>query len=261
MVAYLFVDGGYLRRVLEVFSKKLFGGALMQLDFRKLLGSHTKGFYYDCMPAQRRDEADDDYELRVAPQKALFDEIRLVDGFRVFEGTIRGVPGKARQKQIDVKIAVDMLAHSYRRNMNKATLLSGDLDFKPAIDAMVQDGTYVTLWSEKSSTCKQLAFAADARWTLTVDYVHGLCKDDFREKHPIPQLLCGTMLEQPENLPIVKKGTLPDGSPAKLFSDGKRHVIVFADKQHRQRYIHAECYELDMLHKFVDHMFGDITWV
>ena len=29
-------------------------------------------------------------------------------------------------------IAVDMLRHSYRKNMDKATLLTGDLDFQTA---------------------------------------------------------------------------------------------------------------------------------
>ncbi|MBD2254416.1 NYN domain-containing protein [Nostoc parmelioides] len=51
--------------------------------------------------------------------------------------------GKAKkeQKEIDIMIAVDMLTHSFQKNMDEATLLAGDLDFKPLIDALVLNGT------------------------------------------------------------------------------------------------------------------------
>ena len=38
-----------------------------------------------------------------------------------------------------------MLSHAHRKNMHKTTLLTGDLDFKPLVDALVQDGMFVTL--------------------------------------------------------------------------------------------------------------------
>ena len=36
-------------------------------------------------------------------------------------------------------IAVDMLTHPFDRNMERATLLAGDLDFKPLLDALVNN--------------------------------------------------------------------------------------------------------------------------
>jgi hypothetical protein len=42
-------------------------------------------------------------------------------------------PKNARQKQVDVHLAVDMINHAVRQNLKRASLLTGDLDFKPAI--------------------------------------------------------------------------------------------------------------------------------
>jgi uncharacterized LabA/DUF88 family protein len=52
--------------------------------------------------------------------------------------------------------------------MHQATLLTGDNDFKPLIDALVQDGLFVTLMYPPDETSRELMQAADARtpWTI-----------------------------------------------------------------------------------------------
>ena len=48
--------------------------------------------------------------------------MRDVEGFHVVEGFTFG----RRQKGVDVNIAVDMLMHTVRNNMDRAYLLAGD---------------------------------------------------------------------------------------------------------------------------------------
>jgi uncharacterized LabA/DUF88 family protein len=56
--------------------------------------------------------------------------------------------------------------------MNEATLLTGDLDFKPLIDALVQEGMFVTLWYPHGSTSKELIAAADRSQRFSISSVY-----------------------------------------------------------------------------------------
>ena len=53
-VRYLFVDGGYLRKIAERFGREFFGGAEPPIDYAALGSGFTKCFYYDCLPRRER---------------------------------------------------------------------------------------------------------------------------------------------------------------------------------------------------------------
>jgi hypothetical protein len=53
-------------------------------------------------------------------------------------------------------LTVDILTHTFRRNMDAATLLTGYVDFKPLIDTSVQNAMYVTLWYPPEETSCEL---------------------------------------------------------------------------------------------------------
>jgi uncharacterized LabA/DUF88 family protein len=91
-------------------------------------------------------ETDQAYEARVRPQRELFDSAAGVDRVHVYEGDARRRRKRGlEQKKVDVMIAVDMLTHTFRRNMHEATLLTGDNDFKPLVDALVHEGMFITI--------------------------------------------------------------------------------------------------------------------
>ena len=83
-------------------------------------------------------------------------------------------------------LTVDMLTHSFRKNMGRATLLTGDNDFKPLIDALVQDGMLVNLWYPPDETSRELIDAADARTPLTMLALHDLLLDESKARFTIP---------------------------------------------------------------------------
>jgi hypothetical protein len=143
----------------------------------------AKGFYYDCLDEQRSDEQIADYEIRKKGLEDTFNQIREIPGFHVRLGTLAG----RRQKEVDVALAVDMLTHAFYKNMSRAVLIAGDLDFRPLVDSLVRLGTYVEVASAKSNTAKPLQWAADWHRELTFDILYGWTTEEFRQLHPIPQ--------------------------------------------------------------------------
>lgn len=167
-VQYLFVDGGYLDEVLESFGRRFLNGATPAPDYLKFSSEFTKVFYYHSPP-----ESDEQKYL------ARMDQLSELGGWHVIHGVTRRTPKKKtqQQKEVDVQLAVDLLSHTFRRNMDSVTLLTGDLDFRPAVEAVVRDGMFLTLWSDRRTTASELRQAADATrpldpWCLS-EYLRG----------------------------------------------------------------------------------------
>ncbi|MEH2127075.1 MAG: NYN domain-containing protein [Nostoc sp.] len=176
--------------LLELFSENLFDKKQLEINYLQLVWNYHKVFYYDCLPAQKQGENEADYQNRIKPKIKLFNHLKSLDRFHVYEGTAR-YRDKRRgqeQKQVDIMIAVDMLTHSFRKNMDEATLLTSDLDFKPLIDALVQDGMYVSLWYPKAKTNYELVDAADSRQVLTIHTVWRWFTDNFQKQVKLPVL-------------------------------------------------------------------------
>lgn len=68
---YLFVDGGYMRKVIERSGKEIYNDENILIDFRQLGGAYTKVFYYECMPCRKKDEPHDLYKERVVKMDAF----------------------------------------------------------------------------------------------------------------------------------------------------------------------------------------------
>jgi uncharacterized LabA/DUF88 family protein len=213
-VHYLFVDGGSLRGRLDNVARKLYGGQSFTIDFTRLARGFTKTFYYDAIPVRLPGEDEAAYHVRVKPQRDLLDTAAGVDGLHVYEGDARRRRKVGlEQKKVDVMIAVDMLTHTFRRNMHEATLLTGDNDFKPLIDALVHEGMFATLWFPPGETSQELINAADARKKLDMWGLHHLLTAESRSRFSIPEVL---------NKPPSHE---PGRRIAEWLVDGVRHTL------------------------------------
>ncbi len=261
-VRYLFIDGGYLRKSLEAFSDRYFGGISIPIDFRLIGSPFTKVFYYDSPPPQRSGEDASDHDSRVVAFNTEMNRIRRERGFHVFTGAIVGRPGRTRQKQVDVKIAVDMLMHTIRRNMHQATLLAGDQDFKPVIDALVQEGMYVILYSEERSSSNELIHAADGHSQIDPLRLYGFATQAFKDVHPFVSV---TQIAKPDQETIQPTHALRFTSH---HSDG-RTADIYASKTGQGMTAFVDCEAAngtadkveapteDMLIKFLEDVFPD----
>lgn len=169
MTSYLFIDAGCLRKVVRSISDRYVGrNDLLEVDWLSLRGSGAaceKAFYYDAVPSRDRSEANEDWLARIEPRMAELRAIRAVDGYHVPIGDLRGKT--ARQKKVDVMIAVDMLIHTVRRNMDRCVLLAGDVDFQPLLEALVREGMRVGVWHPPEAS-EDFLGAADFRMPLNV---------------------------------------------------------------------------------------------
>lgn len=158
--SYLFVDGAYFVKAVDAVIKRYYPAATAEIEFAKLARRFQRVFYYGCMPGQNDGESDADYAARCGPTRDEFDALRGLPGVFVREGQVR--PGrKKRQKGVDIALAVEMLSHTVRRNMEGVVLLAGDMDFKPLMEAVVREGMRINLWYERTSTSRELRLVPD----------------------------------------------------------------------------------------------------
>lgn len=186
-VSYLLVDAESLRQTLNKISTRVFGGIDLPIDWTKLRSSYRKVFYYDAIPVQQHGEDDAAYVSRVAPKRA---ELRLIErqaGFHVRSGD--AVYRKNRgneQKMVDVQLAVDALLMASRGLFASVTLITGDLDFKPLVSAMVDIGVDVHLQYPAKETNEDLLAAANRAEPINLPIVLNWMTDEFRKAHPLP---------------------------------------------------------------------------
>ncbi len=189
---YMFVDAACLRGYTKNLSRRFFGEQQFEFDLKQMISGYNRLFYYDAMPIRERDEEEAVYLARTSEQRAVLERAAAVDGVHVYEGDAHRRKNKGQggleQKKVDVMIAVDMLTHTFRRNMHHASLLTGDNDFKPLIDALVREGMPVTLWFPPGETNPELVNAADSRRPLDLQVLRNWMTDESRFRFRIPTL-------------------------------------------------------------------------
>jgi uncharacterized LabA/DUF88 family protein len=259
-IEYLFIDGAYLREVLNQQSQTYFSGDTITLNFDTLTSGFQKKFYYDCLPPKRSGESREDYESRIKTQIDFYNKLRSLNGFHVFLGTTASEGGRARQKGVDIMIAVHMLTHCFRRNMEKTTLLTGDLDFKPLIESLVQDGMDVTLWFEDISTSKELVYAADSQRDLSVLSLQTYATNDFLQRNP-PLKSWLQAGKQIQNLKILKYGKTDRDITVELYEDNAgEFLLLYPDVSNLGYYSHLQNKKLIFIEKFMENNQMSITW-
>lgn len=185
-VQYLFIDGEQLRRTVEEVGNDWFKKPI-DIDYRKLQGTCQKVFFYDCLPARTQADTDEAYKQKRDAKEALFNELRAIAGWHVSQGLAKHRKRVGQeQKEVDILIAVDMLTHTYRRNMHRLTFLSGDQDFAPLLEAVVREGMYVELLYPERHTSTDLMHFADAATPLDVDRLYAAATEDFQRSHGKP---------------------------------------------------------------------------
>jgi uncharacterized LabA/DUF88 family protein len=185
-VRYLFIDGEQLRKTAEDVGNDWFGKPIA-LDYAKLQGPHLKVFYYDCLPAKRASESDEEHAAKRAEKYDFFNELRELQGWHVSEGVARHrKKERQEQKEVDILIAVDMLTHTHRRNMHRLTFISGDQDFAPLIEAVVREGMYVELLYPEGRTSSDLRNFADVARPMDIDFLMVIATDSFQRSNGLP---------------------------------------------------------------------------
>jgi uncharacterized LabA/DUF88 family protein len=256
---YLFIDGRYLHETLHAFSRRYFDNRKVLLDSRMLTSGFQKSFYYDCDPIKRVDESDQDLETRKSEAESFEKNLANQPGVHIYKGAIRGMGKKIRQKGVDVALTVDMLTHSYRKNVARATLLAGDLDFLPLVEALMLDGLYVTLWYCPERSSKDLINAVDQRRHFSVSSIYDFLDSNFRET--IPQKPTESTRSRIEGRNPIRTGIwLENGSKIEIFKTNSTYELVAWDGNSQNEVVRSHS-SMDLLIDFCQEQFRwGIKW-
>jgi hypothetical protein len=258
-VHYLFVDGAYLRGALKSIQARWLPEAQLAWTYAGL-GAHagasfTKVFYYDCIAPKSQDESDDAYRTRVQAQEAFFNSIRSLRGWHVIEGVIKRNGKRSRQKEIDVLSAVDMLTHTHRRNMQRATFIAGDQDFRPLIEAVVRDGMFVEVWYERSSVSSDLLDSADDHRELDLHALHSVLTPDLQRRYQLPNAYI-TLGKELRVANLQQTGE--DGS--ELYEQQGSYLLIRPDPSSVNSFLHVLHPDKAFLMLYHENTFGPTAW-
>lgn len=259
-VSYLFIDGAYLRGVIECFGQECLGDSFPPIDYGLLARGYTKVFYYDCLAPQKVQESVDDYAARISAQEAHFKKLKSLRGWHVVEGIVKRSGKRARQKEVDILISVDMLTHTYRRNMHRLAFIAGDQDFRPLVEAVVREGMFIELWYEPTSASSELVFAADAHRTLDPYVIHSWLERSYQEAHPMPQ----RHLAQTKDIgngKLIAQAITSSNSNAELYEASNHYTLIQPDDNTYKYFLHMSHTDLDFLKKIYSLSYGNVEWV
>jgi uncharacterized LabA/DUF88 family protein len=217
-----------------------------------------KMFYYDCEDQiQRTNETEKTFKSRVGQQQAQLDEIRSIVGAHVRLGALAGSSQKRRrQKGVDILLAVDMMNHAIHQNMRRAVLVSGDADFKPLVESMVQIGMFVEIVGDSKRTAKELIRAADASELLAFDEYFTLAPTELQNEFPLPDKRTIVYQKGYYEGRLVAAGQIGDSQVLISHTDHRYNAFIpIAD---RQAYVLSHS-NFERLKLYIQIQFPDVT--
>ena len=148
--AMLFVDAQNL-----VIGAKQYESDGLDYDINKLVDALTndydliRGYWFDSHEPGKRDEKDDFYAFL------------QTNGFRVESTVLSSDEGKFKEKEADIRLATELIAHGYNGSYDRAILVTGDRDFRSAIRHVQDQGKTVTVAAFREPMAEQLRRTAD----------------------------------------------------------------------------------------------------
>jgi len=259
-VRYLYIDGAYFDQVVTKFASDYYGGDTLEIDFAKLGKEFKRVFYYHALPSKQKTESQEQYECRRQAKSREFNAIAMLRGFHVREGVVRSGRNRKEQKMVDILIAVDMLAHTMRKNMDCAVLMTGDLDFQPLLDALVDAGMYTILRSDPRTTAGDLMAAADESHPITISDIYAWSTDSFRTSHPFPQGLSTSSRDEIRSAIMVATGQTVSGDKIELYHDGSNFCITFPDHSNKDYNFYIRHNDRSFLERYVSDTRCKFAW-
>jgi hypothetical protein len=250
LVTYLFIDGGYIRRCYSEAVQPWFGtGGEIEFAFiRTHFQNAYKMFYYDCLDdIKRASETAEDFNERIEQQEKYFDKIPAI----IRLGSLTGTAKNKRQKKVDVLLAVDMMKHAVRQNMNRAVLLAGDRDFEPVVETLIDLGIYVIVAGDERSISRHLIRAADEFRPIKFYDYYKWSVSSLREAYPLPQAR-GNI--SPPRTEALRSGLL-GSDPCTLHSE-EDEIIIFCPSYQDSHSMTITFNDLDRIKLYCQVVFG-----
>jgi uncharacterized LabA/DUF88 family protein len=196
--AAVFIDGGYLAKVLKDFGEPRIDFLKMSdLFCAKANAERFRTYYYFCMPYQSAQPTPEERERFMRTDKFI-NYLRRLPRFEIRLGKLgkrEYVCTKCKfqttdyeQKRVDNLLTVDLVSLSWQRVIQKAILLTGDSDFVPAVQEAKKAGVLAMVWYARTQNCTvhdELYDECDERFELdkkTIDTLTGATRTALKLK-------------------------------------------------------------------------------
>jgi uncharacterized LabA/DUF88 family protein len=262
-ITYLFVDAGHLKPNFAQVMTAWFGSSVeLYLPGVRQLCDATKVFYYDSIDdVARSGETPEELEARVSAQESRLREINAIQNTHVRFGSVTGLGRKRRQKEVDILIAVDMMNHAVRQNMDRAVLLTGDRDFTPLVETLVQLGLTVQVAGDFRYTSDVLRAAADYFIPLGLQNYSSFLEPHVRREMPPLPSFNGSPVAAREVRQVSATGTCAEYQCRLIPRSSVGFYFEMAAK-HEARHTTVEgVHDLRRLALFLELEHGEVPWL
>jgi uncharacterized LabA/DUF88 family protein len=168
----IFIDGGYLNRVLK--------DNFAEADFdllkfcEKICGdtgtSRLRTYYYHCLPVLRKGFENKDRE-KIRRMESYLTKLKRLPRFEVKLGRLQIIGGMFKQKMVDVLMSLDITNLCFAGQIKHAILIAGDSDFVPAIKQAKDSGAVVHLYFHPKTVHNEILDNADELHEITGELV------------------------------------------------------------------------------------------
>jgi glycosidase len=134
-------------------------------------------------------------------------------------------------------------------------LITGDQDFKPLVDALVQMGLYVDVVGDVRHTSTELARSADSYQPLRFSDYHAWAPADWRKAHPLPEFGYGKV--DVSSFEVASQHGTLGGAPVRIYLRD-RDFLVYWHNAERPEYAAGRPLDRTMLAAELE--FGRIAW-
>jgi len=173
--AAVFIDGGYLSRILKKYFNK------PEIDYLKLCNlicekiqvRRLRTYFYHCKPIVRKGNKED--EKKDNSMQKFLTKLKRLPRFEVSLGRLQYINGVFKQKMVDVLMSLDIVDMCFENQIQHAILIAGDSDFVPAIKRAKDDGAIIHLFYHPESIHTEMLDIVDELHPITEELIEN-CK-------------------------------------------------------------------------------------
>lgn len=168
----IFIDGGYLNRVLDKFGKDI---SLDYLKFSEQICldlnlNRLRTYFYHCLPFIR---ADNNHDMsRHRSMQKFLSKLKRLPRFEIKLGKLQLIGNQFRQKMVDVLMSLDIVNMCFDNKVQYVVLIAGDTDFVPAIKKAKDCGAIVHLFYHPKSIHNRLLDEVDELHIISEELIN-----------------------------------------------------------------------------------------
>lgn len=248
---FIFVDGNYLRSKHAKFLSMIYGleyqpsflhVPAIQRNLNPFTGTalalpeQSKLYYYDALATPMESDFATAEEFSKAMRghqelETYLKGVQALDDVQLRLGSVtvdRGERKVRRQAEVDVLLASDVMTFAYKHVISDAILVTGDLDFRPLVEAVAASGIRVTVASDKFGS-DELLDVADRRRVMGYPLYRALTDPELANTLGEPRIIEASFEHlSPERRGLAKrirKDGSEEAAPAYEYQQSSETIV------------------------------------